>query len=179
MTDPTPVTPGGDVDLVTFRLGGEICAVPASQLREVLEPVTVTRVPGAAEFVAGLINVRGTVVPLSDLRVPLGMPREAAGEQARIMVMDIPLSDRTCVVGILADAVHDVTRLDPEKCEKVPTVGARWPARFISGVGRWKGDLVTLPDLGAIFEDFLDGFDGRTPTPGARRASKTPEPEKA
>jgi purine-binding chemotaxis protein CheW len=174
-----PEDTDGNVDLVTFRLGGEICAVPASQLREVLEPVAMTRVPGAAEFVAGLINVRGTVVPLSDLRVPLGMPREPAGEHARIMVMDIPVSGQSCVVGILADAVHEVTRLDPEKCEQVPTVGARWPQRFVSAVGRWKGDLVTLPDLATIFEDFLDGFDGRTTLTGARRATKIQEPERA
>ena len=71
-------------DVVTFRLDGEVLAVAAGRLREVLEKVRVTRVPGAPDFASGVINVRGSVVPLADLRVPLRMPRPA--EQVAAML---------------------------------------------------------------------------------------------
>lgn len=66
------------IDILTFRLGSEKLALPAELLREILEMVPVTRVPQAGTFATGLINVRGVVVPLADLRVALRIPRSAA-----------------------------------------------------------------------------------------------------
>ncbi|KAA9008008.1 chemotaxis protein CheW [Histidinibacterium aquaticum] len=162
-------------NVVTFDLCGEVLAVPASQLREVLEPVRVTRVPGAPPFVAELVNVRGAVVPLADLRVPLKMPPGADGPEARILVLEIPLDGQEMVVGIRADTVHEVTRIGPADLEEIPTVGSRWPPRFVAAIGRWRGHFVTLPDLAAIFADFLAGPPGRAPSAGS--SGLAPEPE--
>jgi purine-binding chemotaxis protein CheW len=84
LTRPPP-SATGSLDVVTFRLGGEILAIRAQVLREVLEPVAITRVPQAPEFVQGLINVRGAVVPLADLRVTFGMLRRPLGPDGRIL----------------------------------------------------------------------------------------------
>lgn len=158
-------------DLVTFRLGGEVLAVPALHLREILEPVPVTRVPGAPPFVPGLLNVRGAVVPLADLRIPLQMPRPSAeaghDDATRILVLELPLNGQDAVVGILADSVHEVTRIGADQLERIPPVGTRWPPRFVAAVGRWGGDFVTIPDLTAIFAEFLTGPSGRSPQSGA------------
>ena len=165
-------------DVVTFHLGKEVLAVPATHLREVLEPVAITRVPGAPDFVSRLINVRGTVVPLADLRVPLRMPLAAQGAHARIMVLDLTLDGQDAVVGIFADSVHEVTHLSADDLEDIPPVGTRWPPRFVEAVGRWGGAFVTIPDLAAIFAEFLTGQIGRTTLGGARTASANqPEPE--
>ncbi|KAA2311403.1 chemotaxis protein CheW [Pseudooceanicola sediminis] len=163
-------------DVVTFRLSGEVLAVPASLLREVLEPVDIARVPGAPEFVSSLINVRGTVVPLADLRVPLRMPRDEIGAGARIMVLDLPLEGQDAVVGIYADSVHEVTRLDAATMEAIPTVGSRWPPRFVAYVGRWSGAFVTIPDLPTIFADYLASQQSR-PSSGASGAITQSEAE--
>jgi purine-binding chemotaxis protein CheW len=152
--------PGRLLDVVTLQLGGEILAIRAQVLREVLEPVAITRVPQAPDFVQGLINVRGAVVPLADLRVTFGMPRHALGPEGRILVLDLPLGGRPAVVGILADGVHEVTRIDPATLEEVPTVGTRWPPQFVEAIGRWGGGFVMLPDLPAIFSAFLAGQPG-------------------
>lgn len=147
----------GRLDVVTLRLGGEVLAIPATALREVLEPVPITRVPQADEFSAGMINVRGTVVPLADLRVTFGMPRPAPDEHTRILVLELELAGSASVVGILADSVHEVTQIDRATLELVPAVGTRWPPQFVSAIGKWEGGFVMLPDLEAIFASCLAG----------------------
>ena len=155
----------GSLDVVTFRLGGEILAIRAQVLREVLEPVVITRVPQAPEFVQGLINVRGAVVPLADLRVTFAMPRRPLGKEGRLLVLDLPLGGRLSVVGILADGVHEVTRIGCDTLEDVPPVGTRWPPQFVEAIGKWGGSFVMLPDLPAIFSAFLAGS-ADIPLPG-------------
>lgn len=154
----------GGIDVVTLRLGGDALAIRAEVLREVLEPVAVTRVPGASDFCAGLVNVRGTIVPLADLRVPLGMPREDLGPDARVLVLDLPLAGRPAVVGIVADAVHEVMRIERGALQDVPAVGTRWPPQFVEAVAELGADIVMLPDLSAIFGVHLAGSTGGHPT---------------
>jgi purine-binding chemotaxis protein CheW len=143
------------LDAVTLQLGEELLAIQAQILREVLEPVAITRVPRAPEFLQGLINVRGSVVPLADLRVTFAMPRRPLGPDGRILVLDLPLGGSLTVVGILADAVHEVTRLDRRTLEPVPPVGMRWPPAFVEAIGKWGSGFVMLPNLQAIFAAFL------------------------
>ena len=150
----------GNIDVVTLRLGQDTLAIRAEVLREVLEPVAITRVPGAPEFCAGLVNVRGTVVPLSDLRVTFGMPLAPLGPDSRILVLDLPLGGRAAVVGIVADAVHEVTRIESHMLQDVPAVGTRWPPQFIEAIARIGSTFVMLPDIPAIFSAFLAGQPG-------------------
>jgi purine-binding chemotaxis protein CheW len=79
------------------------------------------------------------------------MPREPLGPDARILVLDLPLGGQTAVVGILADAVHEVTRIGHDALQEVPAVGTRWPARFVEAIAYLGGNVIMLPDLPAIF----------------------------
>ncbi len=162
-----------NIDVVTFRLGGEVLAVPATQLREVLEATEITRVPGADAFAGGLLNVRGTVVPLADLRVPLRMPRASNDRGSRILVLELPLEGQPSVVGIVADAVHEVTRLEADALEAIPDVGTRWSPRHVAAVGRWAGEFVTLPDLPAIFAEFISAQTGLAQNGRSRSSGQT------
>lgn len=157
MTQHTRIAAALSGEVVTFLLGNEVLAVATARVREILEPGEITRVPGADEFVASLVNVRGAVVPLADLRVPLRMPREDSGTAQRVLVLELPLAGQDCVVGILADSVYEVTRIEPEQMEAIPVVGTRWPPRYVSAVGRWHDGFVTIPDLNTIFAEFLLG----------------------
>ncbi|SFP04409.1 chemotaxis protein CheW [Tranquillimonas alkanivorans] len=154
----------GSRDVVTLRLGDEVLAVPARSLREVLEPMQITRVPRTDDFVRGLINVRGAVVPLADLRVPFDMPRKPADADTRILVLELPLAGTLSVVGVIADAVHEVTQFDLSSLEDVPAVGTRWPPHLVTAIGRWNGRFVILPDLEAIFDSYLGGADTSPPS---------------
>ena len=142
----------GQIDVVTLRLGGEWMALPADSLREILEPVAVTRVPLSRAFSNGLINVRGVVVPLTDLRVAFGMPPATATEDTRMLVFDVPLDGETVTVAITADKVYEVTTLDVSTLDEVPSVGLRWPPEFVQGIGMQQDEFLLVPDLEAIFK---------------------------
>lgn len=145
------MTTQGHMDVVTLQLGGETMAIPAELLREILEPVPVTRVPKAGAFAAGLINVRGAVVPLTDLRVPLGMPVTPATADTRMLVLDLVLDGGAVTVAMLADRVHDVTGIATANIEEIPSVGMTWPPGFVKGIAKWRGEFVLLPDLEKVF----------------------------
>ena len=138
-------------DALILDLHDEAFAIPARQVREILDMVPVTRVPGAPACLDGVINVRGRIVPLADLRVLFGMPCGAADVHTRIVVVELELDGDSVVVGILADAVRDVAAIDPATVEPPPRVGMRWPVEFVSGIARHGERWVVLPCLPRIF----------------------------
>lgn len=140
------------INALTIRLDDELFAVEAGLVREILEIVPITEVPNAPEFVGGLINVRGRVVPLADLRVMFGMDRRAADEDTRIVVMEVPIGGEATIVGILADRVHDVAEIETGAIEKPPKVGMRWRPEFVKGIGKGAGGFIIIPDMERIFE---------------------------
>ncbi|MEF2074244.1 chemotaxis protein CheW [Consotaella aegiceratis] len=139
------------MNALTFRLSDEIFAIEAESVREILDPVPITRVPNAAAFVGGLINVRGTVVPLADLRVVFGMDRPPPDTDTRIIVVEFDLDGEPMVTGILADRVHEVTEIEAASMETVPSVGMRWPPIFIRSIGKRDDGFVIIPDMERIF----------------------------
>ncbi|MFY0679246.1 MAG: chemotaxis protein CheW [Thalassovita sp.] len=147
-------------NLVAFEMGDELLAVPTRILREVLEPPRITRVPMADIYSAGLMNVRGVVYPVTDLRPLFEMPQREFDIDTRILVLELSLEAGTMSLGLIAEKVHAVLSLDPESLQKVPTVGTRWPAGAIKGIGRWNDRFVNLIDLEKIAETYL----GAVPT---------------
>lgn len=141
--------------VLLFDLGGECFALPAGCVREILEIPPLTEVPGAAAFVAALINVRGEVVPLADLRVPFGMPMTIANHDTRVIVIEEEFDGERDVIGILADRVNDVCLLDDNAIDPPPGFGMRWRPEFIRGIGRKAGAFVIIPDFPRIFHDCI------------------------
>lgn len=144
-------------DALILHLHDEAFAIPARQVREILEMVPVTRVPGAPACLDGVINVRGRIVPLADLRVLFGMPCAPADVHTRIVVLEVTLDGDAVTVGMLADAVRDVTAMDPATVEPPPRVGMRWPVEFVSGIARHGDRFVVLPCLPRIFAGLAGG----------------------
>ena len=142
----------GTMKALTVRLQEELFAVEAGSVREILDLVPITEVPNASPFVSGLINVRGRVVPLADLRVMFGMDRPEPDQDTRIVVMEVEIDGEPTVAGILADKVHDVTDIEGASIEEAPRVGMRWRPEFIAGIGKRNGGFIIIPDLGRIFE---------------------------
>ncbi|PTW45624.1 chemotaxis protein CheW [Rhodovulum sp. BSW8] len=136
---------------LTVGLQGEVFALPAETVSEILDMVPVTEVPNARAFVNGVINVRGKVVPLADLRVMFGMERTPPDADTRIVVTEIDLDGEPALVGIIADKVHDVTEISDASVEEAPKVGMRWPAEFVRGIGKHGDDFIIIPDMGRIF----------------------------
>ncbi len=145
-------TETGAMRALTLRLQDEIFAIEAESVREILDLVPITEVPNAPAFVGGLINVRGRVVPLADLRVVFGMERPQADQDTRIVVLEVDIDGEPAIVGILADKVHDVTDIEASSIQDAPRVGMRWRPEFVRAIGKRNGGFVIIPNLNRIFE---------------------------
>lgn len=140
------------MNALTLRMQDEMFAIEAGSVREILDLVPITEVPNAPPFVTGLINVRGRVVPLADLRVMFDMDRPPPDQDTRIVVIEIEIDGETTVAGILADKVYDVTDIEAAAIQEAPKVGMRWRPEFVKGIGKRNGTFIVIPDLGRIFE---------------------------
>ena len=136
---------------LTFGLGGERFAIDANIVRELLELIPVTDVPGSRPFVGGLVNVRGRVVPLADLRLKFDMPQTAETVDTRIIVVELDLDGELTVVGLLADKVYEVTEIAGSSIERTPDIGMKWRPDFVKGIGKRDNDFIVIPDLVRIF----------------------------
>jgi purine-binding chemotaxis protein CheW len=137
--------------VLMLGLAGEIFALDARQVREILDPVPVTRVPGAQSYVSSVLNVRGKVIPLADLSLRFGMPPASITPDSRFIVLEIDLGGEPTTIGIVADKVYEVTELDTTSLQKAPPIGMHWQPEFISGIGKWKDEFIVVPDLERIF----------------------------
>ncbi len=146
----------GDIlTLVSFSLGNQKLAIPATDLREILDPIPATRVPGTGSFAPWVLNVRGAVLPLANLRIPLGIQESRAEETTedtrRIMVLEVEIGGEPAAVAIDADVVHEVALVQRDRIETVPPT-SQWPTEFLSGIFKGdEGDFIIVPDLSTIF----------------------------
>lgn len=147
----TAVNDNSSFAALTLGLGGETFALDANTVHEILDLIPVTEVPGARDFVPGLINVRGRVVPLADLRVKFGMELKAPTVDSRIVVIEITLDGAPVIVGLLADKVFEVTGIGAASIEEAPEVGMQWRPDFIKGIGKRANDFVIIPNIETIF----------------------------
>jgi purine-binding chemotaxis protein CheW len=143
--------PIGQMKALTFGLQGEVFAIDAESVREILDLVPITEVPNAHAFVPGLINVRGRVVPLADLRVVFGMERPEPDMNTRIVVFEVDIDGEATISGILADEVHDVADIEARSIEAAPKVGMRWRADYVRGIGRRGDEFIIIPNIERIF----------------------------
>ncbi|MGE0743679.1 MAG: chemotaxis protein CheW [Rhodospirillales bacterium] len=141
---------GESLEVLTLGLGGEVFAIEAGAVREILDLVPVTEVPGARAYAGGVINVRGRIVPLADLRVQFGMPIVPPSVDTRIVVIEIDLDGDPTIVGILADKVYEVTQIAAAALEQAPRIGMRWRQDFIRYIGKWNDEFIVVPDINRI-----------------------------
>lgn len=131
---------------VTFSLDGETYGVNVMQVQEVLKLTEVAPVPGAPEYVLGIINLRGNVVTVVDTRRLFGLPPRQSDDATRIVILEVDGQ----VVGILVDSVAEVFELDTSRVETAPTVGSEEGSRYIQGVYSQDERLVVLVDLSRL-----------------------------
>ncbi|MEM9145386.1 MAG: chemotaxis protein CheW [Pseudomonadota bacterium] len=142
----------GRMTILTFRLMGEIFALAVERVHEIIDPLPVTLVPRTDPFVPGLVNVRGSVVPVADLRQRLEMPPAEATEHSRMVVLDVLIEDTATKVAIVADSVDQVSEVEGSQIEPVPEIGMRFAPRFLAGVAKRDGDLIILLRVETVFE---------------------------
>ncbi|MDP9561231.1 UNVERIFIED_ORG: purine-binding chemotaxis protein CheW [Rhizobium nepotum] len=139
------------VEVLTFNIAGETFAIEAVKVREILDLLPETAVPGAKAFVASVINFRGKVIPLADIRLAFGMEATERTIDSRIVVIELPFDGEPALIGIRTDKVNEVTTFSRAASEPPPSVGMRWRADYIHCLIKRGGEFVILPNLTAIF----------------------------
>ena len=136
---------------LTFRLGSETFAVDVCQVREILDLVQITRVPQMPDYMLGVINLRGSVVPVVDLRRKFGLAARDTTRESCIIVLEVDFGGEVTVVGALADAVQEVLELGADAVEPAPRLGMKLKTEFIRGMGKKDEQFLILLDINRIF----------------------------
>ena len=136
---------------LTFRLGNEIFATDVAKVREVLDLTTITAIPRTPEFMAGVINLRGSVVPVVDLRLCFEMSKTENTRNTCIVVVEVELEGETAILGALADSVEEVIDLEPEQIQPAPRIGIQIRTDFIRGIGKRDTQFIMILDIDRVF----------------------------
>ena len=136
---------------LTFRLGREVFATDVAKVREVLDLTSITPIPRTPAFMSGVINLRGSVVPVVDLRLCFAMQKAEQTRNTCIVVVEVRLDNETVVIGALADSVEEVLDLDPAQIEPSPHIGGHVRTDFIRGVGKRDAQFIMILDIDRVF----------------------------
>ena len=136
---------------LTFQLEDEIFAVDVQSVHEVLEFTTVTKIPGVPDFVRGIINLRGMVVPVVDLRLKFSMSATVKTQGTCIIVLDIGIGENKAVIGALADSVKEVFEFEPGQVEPPPRIGSMSQSVFIKGIGKRDEQFIIILNINRVF----------------------------
>lgn len=136
---------------LTIGLADEVFAIPVMVVRDILDVLPVTEVPTAHPFVNGLINVRGRVVPLVDLRLKLGLPPAAPTKDTRFVVIETEIDGELTIVALRTDKVYEVAEVEFVAGEEAPRIGMRWRPDLLRAIGRRNHRFIMILDLARVF----------------------------
>lgn len=161
------MTKDAEPQFLTFHVNGEEYAVRILEVREVIEYGVVTRVPTMPAFIRGVINLRGSVLPVVDLAAKIGLPLTNASRWSCIVIVEVAIDGEETVVGLLVDAVGQVLDLQSSDVAPPPAFGTRVKADCLRGVGKMRDKLVMILDLERLLgASFL--AESRSATAGER-----------
>ena len=136
---------------LAFKLADEVFAFDISKVREVLEFNVVTKVPQTPEMMKGVINLRGSVVPVIDMRIKFGMGETEKTVNTVIIIIEVELDNESTMIGALVDSVKEVMDLDAEHIEPPPSIGTGLNTEFIKGMGKQDGQFIIILEIEKVF----------------------------
>lgn len=138
---------------LTFRLLNEEYGLEILKVREIIALMDITSVPQVPGYVAGVINLRGKVIPVVDLRLKFRMPHEDFTDETCIIVVEVAMAKAKTLVGVIVDTVSEVLNIPVDNIEPAPQFGDQVDTRFILGMGKVGSDVKILLDI----DEVLDG----------------------
>lgn len=136
---------------LSFRIGKETFAVSVKKALEVLEKQHVTEVPNVPEYVVGVINFRGHIVPVVDTRLKFNLPRRNESQKYVIIVLDLIIHEKKVLLGAIADNVQDVIALDQASIMPVPEMGFKYNTDYILGMLKTEDNFTMILDIDKVF----------------------------
>lgn len=138
--------------LLTFSLGEESYGVPITKVKEIIGLLSITHVPHSPKFLKGIINLRGTVIPVVDLRIRLGLAEKEYDERTCILVMDISRGEHKRNLGIIVDFVSEVISISDEDIDAPPQYSSQnSQTKYISGIGKIQDRILVILDVEKMF----------------------------
>ena len=135
---------------LTFTLGREEYGLPVLKVREIIKVMDITQVPQVPEHVLGVINLRGKVIPVIDLRRKFGLARRDSSEQTCIIVADVNLEAARVMMGIVVDSVSEVLNVTTAEIDDTPEFGSQSNTDYLLGLAKVKGTVKILLDLDRV-----------------------------
>jgi purine-binding chemotaxis protein CheW len=135
---------------LTFMLGGETFAIGILRIKEIIEYGQLTEVPRMPDFIRGVINLRGSVVPVIDLGARFGKQPANVSRRTCVVIIEIEHEGEQQVIGVMVDAVNEVLDIPPEQVEPAPNFGANIRADFIQGMGKVEGKFVIILNVNHV-----------------------------
>jgi len=136
---------------LTFKLDEEVFAIDVAKVREVLDFTSITKIPRTPDYMSGVINLRGSVVPVVDLRLCFEMTKTNKTVNTCIVVVEVLLDGEPTVIGALADSVEEVIDLEPEQIQPAPRIGTHLRTDFIKGMGKRDTQFIMILDIDKVF----------------------------
>ena len=136
---------------LTFKLGNEVFATDVAKVREVLDFTTITEIPRTPDFMSGVINLRGSVVPVVDLRLCLEMSKTEKTRNTCIVVVEVVLDNESTVIGVLADSVEEVIDLEPDQIQPAPRIGPTSAPISSRAWGKREAQFIMILDIDRVF----------------------------
>ncbi|SPF41707.1 Scaffold protein CheW associated with MCPs of class 34H [Syntrophobacter sp. SbD1] len=136
---------------LTFKLEDEVFALDIGKVREVLDFTLIAKVPQTPDFMLGVLNLRGNVVPVVDMRLKFAMTRTETTVNTCIIIVEIEIDGENTVLGALVDSVQEVMDLEPDQIEPAPRIGTRLNTKFIKGMGKRDNHFIIILDIDKVF----------------------------
>jgi purine-binding chemotaxis protein CheW len=137
---------------LSFVLDNEIFATNVENVLEILEVKPITKVPKSPEYLKGVINLRGSVLPVVDLKRIFGLPPVEMTEDTCIIVLSVEIENEEVIIGALVDAVKEVLEISKDSIEPAPTIGNKYNVDFIEGMWKKDEDFIMLLNVNNVFE---------------------------
>lgn len=136
---------------LTFTLDGEVFAVDVSKVREVLDYTRITRVPKTPVYMKGVINLRGSVIPVVDMRLKFELESTEPTVDTCIVILEFDFEGEQTMIGAITDSVEEVFELEGENIQPPPGMGNKFSSEFISGMGRHSDGFIMILDIEKVF----------------------------
>jgi len=136
---------------LTFKLEDELFALDIGKVREVLDFTSITKVPQTPDYMRGVINLRGSVVPVVDLRLKFGKAVAEQTVNTCVIIVEVEMDGEKVVMGAMADAVQEVLDLEPDQIEPPPRIGTKLNLDFIRGMGKHADQFIIILDIDKVF----------------------------
>jgi purine-binding chemotaxis protein CheW len=144
-------TIGKTTTFLSFKLNNELFAANVDQVLTILEMKPITMVPNSAPYMRGVINLRGNVLPVIDLRIKFGMPPVEFTDETCIIVLNVNIDEENVQLGVLVDSVDEVLEIKDSEIEDSPTIGTKYKVEFIQGMYKLQQGFIMLLNIDFIF----------------------------